>query len=44
MLVVCWGELIDLVGLFVFLVFSVLDFVNGYVLYVDGGIFVYIGK
>lgn len=40
----CWGILVDLVGLVVFLVFNVFDFVNGYILYVDGGILVYIGK
>lgn len=39
-----WGEPIDLAGPSVFLASSASDFVNGHVLYVDGGILAYIGK
>ena len=39
-----WGEPEDLVGPAVFLASSASDFVNGHVLYVDGGILAYIGK
>ncbi len=39
-----WGNPEDLVGPAVFLSSSASDFVNGHVLYVDGGILAYIGK
>ncbi len=39
-----WGTTDDLVGPTVFLASSASDFVNGHVLYVDGGILAYIGK
>jgi len=39
-----WGDPVDLVGPAVFLASSASDFVNGHVLYVDGGILAYIGK
>lgn len=39
-----WGETEDLVGPAVFLASEASDFVNGHVLYVDGGILAYIGK
>jgi len=39
-----WGNPADLVGPAVFLSSSASDFVNGHVLYVDGGILAYIGK
>lgn len=39
-----WGEPSDLVGPAVFLSSSASDFVNGHILYVDGGILAYIGK
>ncbi|WP_243346786.1 gluconate 5-dehydrogenase [Parabacteroides sp. FAFU027] len=39
-----WGNPADLVGPAVFLASSASDFVNGHVLYVDGGILAYIGK
>ena len=39
-----WGEPDDLVGPAVFLASPASDFVNGQVLYVDGGILAYIGK
>ncbi|MGT2784250.1 gluconate 5-dehydrogenase [Streptococcus merionis] len=39
-----WGEAEDLQGPAVFLASSASDFVNGHVLYVDGGILAYIGK
>ena len=39
-----WGETEDLVGPAVFLASDASDFVNGHVLYVDGGILAYIGK
>ena len=39
-----WGEPEDLVGPAVFLASDASDFVNGHVLYVDGGILAYIGK
>lgn len=39
-----WGNAEDLVGPAVFLASSASDFVNGHVLYVDGGILAYIGK
>lgn len=39
-----WGETSDLQGPAVFLASDASDFVNGHVLYVDGGILAYIGK
>ena len=39
-----WGEASDLVGPAVFLASEASDFVNGLILYVDGGIAAYIGK
>lgn len=39
-----WGTPEDLVGPAVFLASNASDFVNGHVLYVDGGILAYIGK
>ena len=39
-----WGEASDLGGPAVFLASSTSDFVNGHILYVDGGILAYIGK
>lgn len=39
-----WGDPEDLVGPAVFLASEASDFVNGHVLYVDGGILAYIGK
>lgn len=39
-----WGTTQDLVGPAVFLASNASDFVNGHVLYVDGGILAYIGK
>lgn len=39
-----WGETVDLAGPTVFLASQASDFVNGHVLYVDGGILAYIGK
>ena len=39
-----WGEPEDLAGPAVFLASSASDFVNGHILYVDGGILAYIGK
>ena len=39
-----WGTTDDLVGPAVFLVSEASNFVNGHVLYVDGGILAYIGK
>ena len=39
-----WGTTEDLTGPAVFLASKASDFVNGHVLYVDGGILVYIGK
>ncbi len=39
-----WGRPEDLKGPIVFLASSASDFVNGHVLYVDGGILAYIGK
>ena len=39
-----WGNPEDLVGPAVFLASDASDFVNGHVLYVDGGILAYIGK
>lgn len=39
-----WGTPEDLVGPAVFLASSASDFVNGHILYVDGGILAYIGK
>ena len=39
-----WGEAQDLAGPAVFLASSASDFVNGHILYVDGGILAYIGK
>ena len=39
-----WGTTEDLVGPTVFLASKASDFVNGHILYVDGGILAYIGK
>lgn len=39
-----WGEVEDLMGPAVFLASEASDFVNGHILYVDGGILAYIGK
>ena len=39
-----WGTPADLAGPAVFLASSASDFVNGHILYVDGGILAYIGK
>ena len=39
-----WGTPEDLMGPAVFLAYDASDFVNGHVLYVDGGILAYIGK
>lgn len=39
-----WGEVEDLMGPAVFLASGASDFVNGHILYVDGGILAYIGK
>ena len=39
-----WGDVSDLMGPAVFLASSASDFVNGHILYVDGGILAYIGK
>ena len=39
-----WGDVEDLVGPAVFLASDASNFVNGHVLYVDGGILAYIGK
>ena len=39
-----WGDPEDLAGLAVFLASSASDFVNGQILYVDGGIQAYFGK
>lgn len=39
-----WGETEDLQGAAVFLASEASDFVNGHILYVDGGILAYIGK
>ncbi len=39
-----WGTTADLTGPAVFLASSASDFVNGHILYVDGGILAYIGK
>ena len=39
-----WGEPEDLVGPAVFLASDASNFVNGHILYVDGGILAYIGK
>ena len=39
-----WGEAEDLKGPAVFLASQASDFVNGHILYVDGGILAYIGK
>ena len=39
-----WGEAEDLIGPAVFLASSASDFVNGHILYVDGGILAYIGR
>ncbi len=39
-----WGEPKDLMGPAVFLASDASDFVNGHILYVDGGILAYIGK
>ena len=39
-----WGETEDLVGPAIFLASDASNFVNGHILYVDGGILAYIGK
>jgi gluconate 5-dehydrogenase len=39
-----WGDPEDLIGPAVFLASSASDFVNGHILYVDGGILAYIGR
>ncbi len=39
-----WGKTDDLVGPAIFLASTASDFVNGHILYVDGGILAYIGK
>ena len=39
-----WGDPEDLMGAAVFLASEASDFVNGHILYVDGGILAYIGK
>ena len=39
-----WGEPEDLMGPVVFLASDASNFVNGHILYVDGGILAYIGK
>ncbi len=39
-----WGTPEDLMGPAVFLASDASDFVNGHVLYVDGGLLAYIGK
>ncbi len=39
-----WGEATDLMGPAVFLASDASNFVNGHILYVDGGILAYIGK
>ena len=39
-----WGRVEDLTGPAVFLASSASDFVNGHILYVDGGIMAYIGR
>ena len=39
-----WGETDDLVGPAIFLASDASNFVNGHILYVDGGILAYIGK
>ena len=39
-----WGEAVDFGGPAVFLASSASDFVNGHILYVDGGILSYIGR
>lgn len=39
-----WGKAEDLAGPAVFLASSASDFINGHILYVDGGILAYIGK
>jgi len=39
-----WGTPADLAGPAVFLASNASDFVNGHILYVDGGILAYIGK
>ncbi|MBR5295699.1 MAG: gluconate 5-dehydrogenase [Clostridia bacterium] len=39
-----WGKTDDLVGPAIFLASEASDFVNGHILYVDGGILAYIGK
>lgn len=39
-----WGKTDDLVGPAIFLASNASDFVNGHILYVDGGLLAYIGK
>jgi len=39
-----WGKTEDLVGPAIFLASEASNFVNGHILYVDGGILAYIGK
>lgn len=37
----CWGEIMDFMGVIIFLVSRVLDYVNGYIFVVDGGYWVW---
>ena len=39
-----WGDPDDLIGSAIFLASDASNFVNGQILYVDGGILAYIGK
>lgn len=39
-----WGEAEDMVGPAVFLASNASDFVNGQILYADGGILAYLGR
>ena len=41
---VCGGDVEDIVNAAVFLASDASNFVNGHILYVDGGILAYIGK
>lgn len=40
MFVVCWGDFQEFIGVVVFFLLKVFDFVNGYLLFVDGGMLV----
>jgi gluconate 5-dehydrogenase len=40
----CWGKTGDLTGAALFLASDASNFVNGHILYVDGGILAYLGK